>query len=93
MTNKKMIYAVCTDGSGSAEEAIIKTHGRPTFKIEAYNKEGHSAHNVLIWLNPDTDMIISNSSGRGKSIEGVDFIKQLENLTMSMTSDIDIFNR
>ena len=88
-----MIYAVCTDGSGSAEDTIIKTHGKPTFKIEAYNKEGHSAHNVLIWLNPDTEMIISNSSGKGKNLDGATFIKQLENLTQDMTSDTEVFNR
>ena len=76
-----MVYAVCTDGSGSVEEGLIKTHGRPTLKIEAFTKEGHNAHNVLLWLNPDADILVSDKSGKGRSIDGSELIKFIEGLT------------
>ena len=75
-----MVYAVCTDGSKTAEEMIVKTHGKPTLKIEAFTEEGHSGHNVLLWIKPEGEMLLSNSLGSGKVFRGSNLVEILEGL-------------
>jgi hypothetical protein len=77
-----MVYAICTDGSSSFEDSIVKTHGKPTLKIEAFTKEGHSGHNVLLWLKPDAELVISNSNGKGRILDSSELIKILEEMTI-----------